>query len=406
MQTRPGPRAIPAQFVLALALVANITAQAFLFVSLPALGRRMGFSDIETGAILSLSALVLIVAAPAWGHLSERIGRRPVILMALSGAGLGPLAYALITDARLDGAVGAGAALGLFFAARSAQALLIAGLLPSVQAYIADVTSAQQRVGGMGLVGAAYGLGVIGGALLAWRVGGSDPVTAFLITAGFVAFAFTLVLAAVPEPVRHASAEPEASTAGLVGRIWPFAAITLLAYCAYGIVQQVLSLRLQDAMGFGSEDSIAKAGVGMLAMALAMVLVQGLLVRVLAWQPERLLLCGALLGAGAMALCGLARSYEETFAVLLLFGVALGLMLPGNLAALSLRAGVAAQGRAAGVNMMGQGLGLAIGPLSGAALHQLGLGLPFIAATALLAGSSVLAVIGSRVPRSRDRPAA
>lgn len=385
---RPDTAYAGAKFALFLALVANVTGQSFLFVVLPALGRQMGFSDVATGAILSISALLLIAVAPVWGYVSERVGRRPVVLTALAGAGLGLVAYGVVISARMDGALGAAAALGLFFAARAAQALFVSGLLPSAQAYMADITTPRQRVGGMGLIGAAYGLGAIGGAALAWR-GSRDPALAFFLAASLVAAGFMLVLLLAREPCRH---DGVSDAGGLpLARIGPFVAITLIAFAAYAIVQQVMALRLQDALGFSPEDSIARAGVGLLVTALAMVIVQGVVVRAISWRPERLLGAGAVIGACSMLLCGLARSYAEILVVLVAFGMALGLLLPGNLACLSLRAGRLAQGKAAGINMMGQGLGLAAGPLTGAALHQLSPFAPFAAATLLLALAGALA---------------
>lgn len=383
-----------ARFALFVALTVNVVGQSFLFVVLPALGRQMGFTDIATGAILSVSALLLILAAPAWGHLSERIGRRPVIVTALAGSGLAPLAYALVTSLRLGQALGAGAAFVLLFAARAFQALFVGGLLPSVQAYMADVTTSEQRAGGMGLIGAAYGLGAIGGAALAWRVGEAGPASAFLFTTVLVAGGLVLVLLFASEPRRRGPHHG----AGIAprGRVWPFVGITAMAFLSYGMVQQVISLRLQDTMGFSPEVSISKAGIGLLVTASALVIVQGVVVRLIAWPPERLLLAGALLGAGSMVLCGLARSYAETLAILVLFGIALGLLLPGNLASLSLRAGSDAQGKAAGFNMMGQGFGLAAGPLTGAALHHVSPVLPFAAAAILLTAAAVLALCAQR----------
>ncbi len=384
-----------AKLALFLALVANVTGQAYLFVVLPALGRRMDFPDVATGAVLSISALLLIAAAPAWGYVSERIGRRPVILAALAGAGLGLIAFGLVTAARLGGALGAMPALGLVFAARAFQVLFVGGLLPSVQAYMADITTPQQRVGGMGLIGAAYGLGAIGGAGLAWRTGGSDPALPFFLAAAFVAVAIALVCVLAHEPERHAAAMGDTRDRPLA-RIWPFVVITLTAFSAYAIVQQVMTLRLQDSFGFSVEESITRAGMGLLVTALAMVIVQGAVVRLLGWQPERLLLAGAAVGAAAVLVCGLVRSYGETLAVLAVFGAALGLMLPGNLACLSLRAGPGAQGKAAGINMMGQGLGLAAGPLAGAALHQVSPLAPFAAAAVLLVAATALAAGAGR----------
>lgn len=163
----PPSRHSLASLALFLALMAKAAGQSFLVVVLPPLGRRLGFTDIQTGAILSVSALLLMIAAPTWGYLTERIGRCPVLVIALAGAMHAPLAFGFIVGCRLDATMSAALALGLFLAARSAQTLLSAGLLPASQAYVADITAPEARAGGMGIHGAAYGFSAIIGSALA-----------------------------------------------------------------------------------------------------------------------------------------------------------------------------------------------------------------------------------------------
>ncbi len=385
-----------AQMALFAALMANAAGQSFLLVVLPPLGRRLGFTDIQTGTILSASAVLLMIAAPIWGYLSERIGRRPVIMIALVGAMLGPLAFGFIVGCRLDGNIGAALALGLFVAARSAQTLLSGGLLPASQAYIADITAPEARAGGMGVLGAAYGLGAIVGSALAWRIGG-DATLAFLLISGLAGLALMSVTLLAPEPPRGDPGTAAAAAGLNLSRIWPFFAITLVSISAHSIVQQTVALRLQDAFGFTSDASIAKAGLALMGTAMAMIIVQGVVLRMLVLKPETLLGAGALLAAVALLLATFARGYTELFGTLVLLGAALGLMLPGNLASLSLRAGPNAQGKAAGLNVVGQGMGLAIGPLAGAALHQISPQMPFLAAAILLMAAFVLATGASRM---------
>lgn len=393
----PSSRHSLAQVALFLALMANAAGQSFLLVVLPPLGRRLGFTDIQTGAILSASALLLMIAAPVWGYLSERIGRRPVIMVALAGAMLAPLAFGFIVGRRLDGTMSAILALYLFAAARSAQTLLSGGLLPASQAYVADITTPEARAGGMGVLGAAYGLGAIIGSALAWRIGGGDAALAFLLVSGLAGLALTSVTLLASEPRHHDPRAVVPATGLNLSQIWPFFAITLVSISAHSIVQQTVALRLQDAFGFTSDASIAKAGLALMGTALAMIIVQGVVLRMLALKPEALLRAGALLAAVALLLATLARGYTELFGALVLLGAALGLMLPGNLASLSLRAGVDAQGKAAGFNVVGQGMGLAIGPLAGAALHQISPQIPFLAAALLLIVALALAAGASRM---------
>ncbi|MFC5393512.1 MFS transporter [Bosea vestrisii] len=365
------------------ALVANAVGQSFLFVVLPGLGRRLGFSDIQTGALLSVSALLLIVSAPAWGFLSERIGRRPVLLLGLMAASLAPLGFAFVTASRLSDTLSVSGALALLFLLRLGQAAIAGGIMPAAQALIADSTGSARRAQGMGLLGAAYGIGAILGAGLAWRLGGAEPTLAFGIVAGACGLGFLAVLLLVPE-ARRAGAPQQGGSGLALAELWPHLAITLLAITAYAMLQQVMSLRLQDGLRMSPEEAIGKAGAALMVTSIAMIAVQGIGLRFLKLPPLRLLLLGAAIAVPALCLLALAPAYLVMLAALVAFGAALGLMLSGNLAALSLAAGRGAQGKVAGLNALRQGAGMALGPILGAALHQLSPVAPFWAVVVLL----------------------
>lgn len=380
------------------ALLVQAVGQSFLHVTFPPLGRQLGFSDLQTAGVLSLSALLVMVAAPGWGHACERIGRRPVLLIALASITGISLLLAAIVASRLSGALGFMTTLVLLFSARALQVTLASGLLPAAQAHVADTTAAHERVNGMGFIGAAYGLGAIGGACLAWLVGAHSVVEAFVLLAVFGAAALVLVARGVRDvhhPNSRGSGFAGASALPLI-RVWPFILVTLLSITTYSMVQQVAALRLQDVFGLTTGEAIARAGAALMITALTMCLVQLLGVRHLRWRPELILLAGAVLAALALLLCGTSGSYVGIAMALAMFGAGLGLMLPGNLASLSLRAGAGAQGKVAGINLVGQGLGLAIGPLVGAGLHAVSPSMPFLAGAALLALSAMAVLVGGR----------
>lgn len=381
-----------AQFALSLSLTVTITGQSFLLVVLPPLGRRLGFSDIQTGAILSISALLLMVSAPVWGYLSERIGRRPILLIALAGSAIAAAAFSAIVHLRLTGTLSAILTLGLFISIRAAQAIASSGLLPAAQAYMADITTPDQRAGGMGVLGAAIGLGAILGAALAWQIAPTDPASAFAIVAGLAVIALVSLFLSAKEPVRGARNTSVDARLPLA-RIWPLLLITVVSISAYSILQQVTALRLQDALGFTVEESISRGGAALMATAIAMIVVQTCAIRLFRWEPARLLGVGAVLAVVSMLICSMVNSYVEIFGTLVLLGIGLGLMLPGNLASLSLRTGAGAQGKAAGINVVAQGLGQAIGPLAGAALHRVSPQVPFMAATILLTIACAIAIL-------------
>ncbi len=99
------------------------------------------------GALLACYSLMQFVCAPLWGRLSDRIGRRPVILAGLIGSASAFLAFGLAPN------------LAVLFIARVCAGALTAASLPTAQAYIADVTTPEKRSGGMALLGIAFGLG-------------------------------------------------------------------------------------------------------------------------------------------------------------------------------------------------------------------------------------------------------
>lgn len=110
--------------------------------------REYGASGVTVGAVVGVYSIMQFFFAPVWGRLSDRIGRRPVILISLVASCLG---YFMFAFAR---------SLALLFASR-----VIAGVgganIGTAQAYIADTTTHENRAKGMGLIGAAFGLGFI-----------------------------------------------------------------------------------------------------------------------------------------------------------------------------------------------------------------------------------------------------
>lgn len=112
--------------------------------------------------VMASYSLAQLVTAPLWGRLSDRIGRRPVLLMSLAGSVASYLALAW-----------APSLLVLFLARIAAGAM--AGNIAAAQAYVADVTTPERRAQGMGLIGAAFGLGFILGPAIGGVLAGHDP---------------------------------------------------------------------------------------------------------------------------------------------------------------------------------------------------------------------------------------
>ena len=117
---------------------------------LPIYAERMHASAAAAGSLIGVYSLMQLVFAPVWGAISDRVGRRPVLLVSLSAS---VVSYLLLAGAW---------SIPMLFAARVLAGVAGANI-PVAQAYIADVTSGADRARGMGLIGAAFGLGMVVG---------------------------------------------------------------------------------------------------------------------------------------------------------------------------------------------------------------------------------------------------
>ena len=143
---------------------------------LPTFSKELGATDFETGLLASAYSLMTFLFAPLWGTLSDRIGRRPVILFSITITGLAYLLFAhsntllLVLLSRILAGIG------------SAN-------ISAAQAYIADITTPENRAKNMGMIGAAFGLGFIFGPPVGGFLKGSYGID----MVGYVAASFSLI---------------------------------------------------------------------------------------------------------------------------------------------------------------------------------------------------------------------
>jgi DHA1 family tetracycline resistance protein-like MFS transporter len=153
---------------------------------LPYYAETFGASDTVIGLLVASYAAAQLIGAPVLGRLSDRFGRRPVLLISLAGTMLG---FIMLGTART---------LWVLFASRILDGIT-GGNISVAQAYITDVTDKENRARGLGMIGAAFGLGFIigpaSGGLLS-QFGFSVPA---FVAAGLVAINLLLVTIWLPE---------------------------------------------------------------------------------------------------------------------------------------------------------------------------------------------------------------
>lgn len=358
---------------------------------LPFYAVRFAASPQEVTLLLAVYSLMQLFTAPLWGRLSDRIGRRPVLMASMAASAL---AYLWL---------GAASALWMLFAAR-ALAGACAGNIAAAQAYIADVTTPENRAKGMGLIGAAFGLGFIFGPALGGFLAGNDPATANLgapawLAAGLSLAALGGVLVLLPESLA-AERRGQGARQGRMGAVLGtlrrpvlsrLILIFFLVILAFAGMESTFALWAMRQFRWGpAQVGYVFAFVGVLSAVLQGGLIGRLTRR---FGEERLLLCGlVLIGVGLLVL-PFARNVPVLGGAVGGLALGMGLTQPSLNSLISRRAGRAEQGAVLGVSQSVGSLSRVLGPaLAGLLFGGLGRDSPFLFGTVLVAGAFLLAL--------------
>lgn len=286
----------------------------------PFYAEQYGASASVAGLLVASYAAAQLIGAPTLGRLSDRFGRRPILLISLAGTlvgflmlGFAPGLGALLAGWLRPGDVALASALTLavMFASRMLDGLT-GGNISVAQAYITDVTDASNRARGLGLIGAAFGLGFIigpatGGMLSAFGFSTPALAAAGLSVINLIAVGLWLPesLGAAQRQALAARPRPAFSLGAMIGalrrpRVGPLLHIRFLFGLASSMFQTIFALYAERRLGLTAQTTgYVLAYVGMLAVA-----VQGVGVGWLARRfPEAWLIVAstAVLGASLLA---------------------------------------------------------------------------------------------------------
>ncbi len=375
-----GPRV-----VLFLTVFIHLVGFGLLLPLLPYYAETYGATGLAVGLLNTSYSFMQFLAAPFWGRLSDRVGRRPVILASLIATAASYLVFGLATS------------LPVLFASRL-FAGIAGGVIPTAQAYIADTTTPEERTKGMGLIGAAFGLGfifgpAIGGVLS--RYGYSIPAFA---SAGLALLAAIGAYFYLPES-HPASARANAPKRSLLPRL-PIAALKRPG------VRPVLLLFFLGTLCFSAlEGTFALFGerwyrigpshvgyVFALVGSLSAVMQIGLVGRLARRFGERaLVLAGFLAIAAGMIYAGTRPPFVLMLAAMGTIAIGNGLTSPALAGLVSIATKREDQGEILGDYQAMGSLGRSAGPfLGGFAFDHVGVGSPLWIGGIVMALSSVL----------------
>lgn len=374
---------------------------------LPRYAKHLHAAPATIGMLMASFSAMQFLFAPAWGRLSDRVGRRPALLAGLAGS---VIFYALFGYATIRGS------LAWMFVARIGAG--IAGAtIPTAQAYIADATDVGGRNRGMAMIGAAFGIGFTFGPILGSisLPQGADffhselnPLPGFL-AAALSLIALSTAVFKLPEslppgasPARRAWFRPEVlretlrvpSVVGLLG-------LFFLSTFAFAQFEATLSLLTDRVYHLGDAENFWVFTY----LGVTLSLLQGGLVRALAKRvsEKALIVMGVgLMGLGMLLVAGAAEleSFAALLAVIPVLVCGFSFLTPSIQALISRRSDPRRQGEVLGLGQSTGSMARILGPIAGNVLFGFGTKLPYVMGAGMLLPALALAVTAAR--RGKD----
>lgn len=352
---------------------------------LPYFAESMGATSLHLGLLMASYSLMQFIFAPIWGRYSDRVGRRPVLLAGLLGFGLTFLMFGLASR------------LWMLFAARILGGILTSAMLPTAMAYIGDSTSERERGGGMGLMGAAMGLGMIFGPAIGGYLGVVSFSAPFLVAAGLGFLTAVLAFFMLPE-----SLPPERRTmrararrrpslwAALKGNLGYVFFLSFLVAFAMGNLESMFALFVEAKLGFGS----AEVGTVFTVVGIIGVVLQGVVVgkAVNRWGEIAVSRAALLMTAVGYLLVTRATNLLTLILFVAVQNLGSAFLNPSLSSYVSKRAD-SGQGTAMGIQQSFMSLGRVAGPLWGGAVFRIGYHMPYYTGAVIM----LLGFLGSLV---------
>jgi MFS family permease len=396
---------------------------------LPRYGEHFGMNRLiqlgqvrvsELGLLMASFSAMQFLFSPVWGRVSDRIGRRPVLLLGLAGSAVFYGLFGFVTSlGKEDVWLGLSAVPWLFITRIGAG---IAGAtISTAQAYIADSTTAEGRGKGMALIGAAFGIGFTFGPLLGALcvsddLNGPPSALAGYVASGLSACAFLFALSRLPESLKPESASSgrrrinfgaivRAFSRARIGLLLATIFLTTFAFAQFEVTLSLFTKHL----GLADKNMFfVYAYVGFI-----LALSQGFLVRRLAPKlgEFKMSLIGTVLmtiGLVLIAVVSKERSMGMLYSILPVCVVGYSALTPSLQALLSLRCGAEEQGEMLGVGQSMSAMARILGPIVGVTLFkkgqeqpELGVALPYwVGAGLMLVGVSMVMALRFQKPKT------
>ncbi len=351
--------------------------QTVIFATLPPLSRQLGMIDFQVGAIFMVSAVFWLIMSPYWGRRSDFLGRKPVILIGLSGFAVSTALFAVLLGFGLDGVLPLAVVYPALILSRTIYGTLGPGANSAAQAYVADRTTPEQRTSALAGMGAAFVLGTTMGPGMVWFLSGYGLLAPLFGVATLGALSGVAILLFLPErtgPKERVETPPV--------RLWDPRVREALTICVLLSVSQAIPVQTITFLfldRFADDPALAAemAAEALLASSIGMLIVQLAVLPRLGWPERRLMRVGTVLAAGGYSLLVASPNPGAVILAMVFVGIGFAMARSGSVGSASLAVTPEEQGGVAGLIGATGGAGFVVAPLVAFPLYALAPSAPF-----------------------------
>lgn len=340
---------------------------------LPFYIEQLGGGGLQLGLLIAAYGVMQLIFAPIWGSLSDRHGRKPILIVGMTGLGLGMLLFGLSHS------------LWMLYMAQLLSGALACAMFPVAMAYVSDSSSDDNRSGAIGKIGAAAGLGVVLGPAIGGLLATYSLATPFFVAASICFFAVIVIIIGLPESLTLANRNKTTEKIEFlqVKGLWQ-AMYTPIAFGLFAVFavyfgksnfSSIYGLYALERFGYGPQE----VGSVLMIMSLVYLIAQGFIVGPLTNKyGEQKVIKWALLGNGiGFILMLLANTYIWIVLTISFFILLNALLKPAALAFIS-KNSTKKQGKAMGFAESYMSVGRIIGPVWAGAIYDVNSSFPFI----------------------------
>ena len=383
-------------WILSLGLLCVGAGQSVVFITIPPLVRDLGLTEIQIGSIFASSALAWMFLSPYWGKLSDKIGRKRVVIIGLFGFAVSLILFSLAISLGREGILHGTFLFTILIAARLINGMFGSATRPASGAWVADITNPEERSRAFARLDSGFSMGRIFGPAVAGFLLLVSYTAPFYLFASMALIVILLITKQKAYKGNSDLTDTNTSIKATSKEVWPF----LVVSAAFGICNAALvqtsSFYFQDVITRGAENYIALASVGFMLSALGILTGQLLVADRMQTSPGSLIRLGSLFLCVSLVGIGFSSSLSQVYIALYFYGMGGGMLGPGISSSLSLSVGKDNQGAASGFLGMVIPVGHVISPLLAMPLYMVLPSAPYFLGAIIMLVAMIFIVTNKR----------